>query len=84
MDELALDIARRNAGLTLTELWLRYFALGGEGTPGELESFLHGASPTDPHEHSIVAHAIYELELERSGGVRVQTTSTRTDRLFGG
>ncbi len=59
-----LDRARRKAGLTKTELWLRYFALGGMSTPTELEGYLLGALRPSAHEHNLVAHAINERFVE--------------------
>lgn len=62
-----LDRARREAGLAMTDLWLRYFALGGMSTPIELEACLHGALRPSTHEHNLVAHAINERHVELGG-----------------
>jgi hypothetical protein len=59
-----LERARRQAGLTHTELWLRYFALGGMSNPTELEGYLHGALRPTAHERNIIVHAINERHVE--------------------
>jgi hypothetical protein len=38
-----LEQARRTLGLSVTELWWRYFALGGSGTELEMEAVLFQA-----------------------------------------
>jgi hypothetical protein len=55
-----LDIARRDAGLSHDELWLRYFALGGMRSAFELEAILYAAlTPTD-RDHDLIAVALNE------------------------
>ena len=61
------DQARRRAGLSITDLWLRYFALGGMSTPVELEAYVLGALQPTPHEHNLVVHAINERHAELGG-----------------
>ncbi len=59
-----LNRARIDAGLSLDELWLRYFELGGMSSPVELEAHLYGAlTPTD-HNHDLIAHALNERFVE--------------------
>jgi hypothetical protein len=62
-----LDRARRNAGLTHTELWLRYFELGGMSTALQLEAFLYGMLEPTVHDHDLVAHALNERFVELGG-----------------
>ena len=52
-----LEQARRNLGMSVTELWWRYFALGGIGTELEIEAMLFQAlRPTDSaRDHLAVA-----------------------------
>ena len=38
-----LEVARRDVGVSLAELWCRYFALGGMYTALEVDAVLHGA-----------------------------------------
>jgi len=63
----ALDVHRRNAGLTKGELWLRYFALGGMSTEFQLDAYLYGATQPSPHDHDVIAHALNERFVERGG-----------------
>ena len=66
-EQPSLDQARRDVGLSMTDLWLRYFALGGMSTPIELEAYLLGALQPTSYEHNLVAHAINEHQVERGG-----------------
>ena len=56
----ALEQARRDASLSLPELWLRYFALGGVSTPLEVEAYLFGALRPTVHDRDLLAHALNE------------------------
>jgi hypothetical protein len=62
-----LNLARVDAGLTLDELWLRYFALGGMSAGFEFEAHLYGALPTSVHDHDLIAHALNERFVELGG-----------------
>ena len=46
--------------LTVEELWLRYFALGGDAGKVEIEAYLSGLMPLPSLQHNILAHAINE------------------------
>ena len=46
--------------LNVDELWLRYFALGGEAGKVEVEAYLSGLMPLPSLQHNILAHAINE------------------------
>ncbi|MGI8756506.1 MAG: hypothetical protein ACR2MB_11720 [Acidimicrobiales bacterium] len=44
MDEVnALEQARQTLGLSVGDLWYRYFALGGMSSALEIDAILHGA-----------------------------------------
>jgi hypothetical protein len=60
----ALDRARHQAGLSMSELWLRYFALGGMSSPLELDAYLNGALSPTAHDHDVIAHALNERFVE--------------------
>jgi hypothetical protein len=62
-----LDEFRQGAGLSHSELWLRYFELGGMSSGLELEGFLYGALIPTPHDHDVIAHAINERFSELGG-----------------
>lgn len=46
--------------LSLDDLWLRYFSLGGTAGLTEVEAFLSGLMEFGDLEHDILAHAINE------------------------
>ncbi|MFX1756348.1 hypothetical protein [Rhodococcus sp. As11] len=55
-----LFAALRASGLGVEELWLRYFALGGEVGKVEVEAYLNGLLPLPHLQHDLIAHAINE------------------------
>jgi hypothetical protein len=56
----ALQAAREHAGLTLEELWIRYFALGGEADLMDVDAHLSGLAPLPVLQRDIMAHAVNE------------------------
>jgi hypothetical protein len=46
--------------LTVSELWLRYFALGGEASEMEVDAYLNSALALPAFQHDMLAHAINE------------------------
>lgn len=62
-----LETARIHAELSVGDLWLRYFALGGMGTVLEVEAVLYSALLADPHDHDVLAVALNERFSERGG-----------------
>jgi hypothetical protein len=67
-----LDSYRQEAGLSHSELWLRYFEMGGMSTGFELEAYLSGALVPSPYDRDVIAHALNErfAELGASHPVR--------------
>jgi hypothetical protein len=59
-----LDSYRQEAGLSHSELWLRYFELGGMSTGFELEAYLTGALVPSPYDRDVIAHALNERFAE--------------------
>ena len=59
-----LEQARRELGLSVADLWLRYFALGGMDAVLELEAILFGALRSSAHNRDIVAVALNERFFE--------------------
>jgi hypothetical protein len=55
-----LSRAFSHAELTPNELWLRYFALGGDAGPVEVEAYLNGLMPFSQFQHNILALALNE------------------------
>lgn len=61
----ALDDDRRDAGLSVAELFVEYFALGGTATRDALAVHLRGDTATlDRREHDVVAQAVQEYSLD--------------------
>jgi len=60
----SLDVARRDARLTHSELWFRYFGLGGMSTALQLEAILDGALRPATHDQDVIAHALNERFTE--------------------
>ncbi|MFT7836794.1 PP2C family protein-serine/threonine phosphatase [Saccharothrix sp. BKS2] len=52
--------ALRHAGLTVDELWLRYFALGGDLGLIEVDAYVHGLGGLPPLQRDVLAHAVNE------------------------
>jgi hypothetical protein len=52
------------ADLTVDELWLRYFGLGGSAGRMEVDAYVNGAMALQPFEHDMLAHAINERLAE--------------------
>jgi hypothetical protein len=63
-DAGVLETARREAGLSLDELWLRYFELTGQASLLELEAYLEGVLVPDRLQHDLIAQALNERYLE--------------------
>lgn len=65
MDDDALDRARRYLGMSIEELWMRYFALGGMSTELEVEAYLLGALSPPTSVCDRLAVALNERFAER-------------------
>jgi serine phosphatase RsbU (regulator of sigma subunit) len=60
-DQLAaMRAAVARADLTVEQLWLRYFALGGSDGPIDIEGYLEGLLPLSPQQRDILAVAVNE------------------------
>ncbi len=62
-----LEQARRDVGLSVDDLWMRYFALGGMSTALEVEAYLFGALVPAPRDHDVLAVALNERFSELGG-----------------
>jgi hypothetical protein len=62
-----LEHARREAGLSIADLWMRYFALGGMGTMLEVEAILYGALVPIPYDRDVLSVALNERFAELGG-----------------
>jgi hypothetical protein len=59
-----LEAARLTLDLSVTDLWWRYFALGGTSTELEVEAILYHALVPTSHEYSLLAVALNERSCE--------------------
>lgn len=48
------------ADVSMEELWLRYFTLGGQAGQFEVEAYIHGAMALPALQRDILAHALNE------------------------
>lgn len=48
------------ADVSVDDLWLRYFSLGGDVGRFEMDAYLNGAITLPPLQHDMLAHAINE------------------------
>ena len=62
-----LERARRDVGMSMVDLWLRYFALGGVRTPIEVDAVLNGALVADATDRDRLAVALNERFSELGG-----------------
>lgn len=62
-----LEQARRDTGMSMVDLWIRYFALGGGRTPIEVDAVLNGALVADPADRDRLAVALNERFAELGG-----------------
>ena len=62
-----LDSARHRLGLTVTELWWRYFAVGGMSSDLEIEAILYNALVPSVEDLDLLAVALNECFTELGG-----------------
>jgi hypothetical protein len=55
-----LSRAFSHTELTVNELWLRYFALGGDAGPTEVDAYVNGLMPFSEFQHNLLALAVNE------------------------
>lgn len=75
----ALQAAVERAGLTPEQLWLRYFALGGEAGPVEIEAYLQELMGLPPLQGDMLAQAVNEHLDELAWADRVPYIRTVRD-----
>ena len=75
-----LEEARQALEMSVTDLWWRYFAVGGMGSELEIEAILFGALvPSDP-ERDLLAVALNERFRELGGDHPVLYVDDQRDR----
>ena len=62
-----LEQARRDLKLSIDDLWMRYFSLGGMITLVEVEAVLFGALVGNDHDRELLAVALNERFAELGG-----------------
>ncbi|CAN5517464.1 hypothetical protein BH09ACT9_BH09ACT9_28590 [soil metagenome] len=62
-----LERARADVGLSHSELWFRYFGLGGMSTALELEAYLYDALVATERDRDLIAVALNERYAELGG-----------------
>lgn len=62
-----LEQARRKTGMSVGELWFRYFALGGMRSPLEVDAVLNGALVANAGDRDRLAVALNERFSELGG-----------------
>lgn len=66
--------AVQHAQLSIDELWLDYFALGGEAGPLEVDAYFHGLTELPAGQRDLLAHTVNEW-LTRPAGNHLATYS---------
>lgn len=74
-----LDAFRREARLSHSELWMRYFELGGMSSTFQLDAYMHGALQPSQHEHDVIAQALNERFVELGGNHPVPYSENDND-----
>jgi hypothetical protein len=67
------------SGMTPAELWVSYYAVGGDAGELEVEAYALGLLQPDAHEHNLIAQALNETFLDEGQDhpVRYQDPSYR-------
>ena len=60
----AFGAAWSHTGLTLEQLWVRYFGLGGTADLTDVDAYLHGLGQLSDVERDVLAHAVNERLVE--------------------
>lgn len=69
-----LQAGREFLGLTIEQLWLSYFSLGGCGSAADVQRWLHGDRPLPDVDHNCLAAALNDEFLDRDLGRPVRYT----------
>lgn len=62
--------AFREAGLTVDEVWMHYFGIGGDAGAMEVDAYLHGSYMLRPIQRDLLDHALHELSDPPEGSFR--------------
>jgi hypothetical protein len=75
-----VEAARIRAQLTVSELWLRYVALDGDGDLFDIDGYLAGLVPLSAFDQDVLAVAVNERLEEIYRGARVPLSSSLPER----
>ncbi|OUM40980.1 hypothetical protein [Arthrobacter sedimenti] len=70
--------AFRSTGLTIYDLWLRYFSLGGNAGEEEIDAYLYSSLLLPPFERDILALAVNEYIADLPPAPRATFSTERT------
>jgi hypothetical protein len=65
MGHHGLEAARQRLGLSYMDLWIDYFALGGNLDADQLALYLRGDRSVTKLEHNVLTHALNERFQDR-------------------
>jgi hypothetical protein len=75
----SLSRAFEHAQLPVSQLWLRYFALGGEAQPLDVDAYVHGLAELPAPQRDLLAHTVNERLDELAGTHRATYSRTVRD-----
>ncbi|HEX2130071.1 MAG TPA: PP2C family protein-serine/threonine phosphatase [Actinophytocola sp.] len=75
----SLSRAFQRAQLPVSELWLRYFALGGDAQPLDVDAYVHGLTELPATQRDMLAHTVNERLDELAGTHRAAYSRTIRD-----
>ena len=60
-----IEAARQVLGWSMFRAWMGYFAVGGNGSPADVEKWLTTSAELPPREHNLLAQAVNDGFLDR-------------------
>jgi hypothetical protein len=61
---LSLFEGLQRSGMTPAELWIKYYAIGGDAAELEVEAYVLGLLSPDDYQHNLIAQALNEYFLD--------------------
>lgn len=69
---LSLFDGLQRSGMSAAELWIRYYAIGGDAAELEVEAYVLDLLIPDNYQHNLIAQALNEYFLDRDEGLPVR------------
>jgi hypothetical protein len=66
--DLSLFEGLQRSGMTPAELWIAYYAVGGDAAELEVEAYALGLLTPDDYQHNLIAQALNEYFLDQHEG----------------